>query len=78
MCYNIYSKTNNNPEPKEMFTMTTRKEFYEMLVENLTHDEFVNALGCEPADIQAFEYDFDTDVTWNMNLEYAYNAYIDN
>jgi len=58
--------------------MTTRKEFYEMLVENLTHDEFVNTLGCEPADIQAFEYDFDTDVTWNMALEYAYNAYIDN
>lgn len=58
--------------------MITRKEFYEMLVENLTHDEFVNALGCEPADIQVFEYNFETDVTWNMNLEYAYSIYIDN
>lgn len=54
----------------------TRKEFYEMLVEGLTYEEFVNALGCEPADIQAFEYNFDTDVTWNMYLEMAYDMYI--
>ena len=48
-----------------------------MLVEGLTHDEFVTIFGCEPADIQAFEYDFDTDVTWNENLEFAYDMYID-
>lgn len=59
-----------------MFTMTTRKDYYEMLVEGLNHDDFVRIFGCEPADIQALDYDFDTDVTWNMNLEYGYNAYI--
>lgn len=54
----------------------SRAEVYEMLVEGLTHDEFVTLFDCEPADIQALDYNFDTDVTWNIYFEMAYDMYI--
>ena len=56
----------------------TRAEFYEMLVYNLTTNEFTELFGRKPADIQALDYDFEVDVTWSMNLEMAYNLYINN
>lgn len=53
----------------------SRKEWYEMVVECLSECEFERLFGCEPADIQAFDYDFNK-VHWNMNLEYGYNEYV--
>ena len=52
----------------------SRQEFYENVVYSLTRDEFEECFGCAPADIQAFDYDFNK-VHWNANLEWAYNDY---
>ena len=53
----------------------SRKDYYEMAVESMSMDDFEYIFGCAPADIQAFDYDFNK-VHWNMNLEYAYNEYL--
>ncbi len=55
--------------------MTTRAEFYEVAVENMTETEFFRMFGVHPLDIMDFDYDFDN-VTWNASLEYYYNNYI--
>lgn len=54
----------------------TRAEYYEMLVECLAHSTFVRMFGCEPADINAFDYDFGN-VVWNLELECAYQEYLE-
>lgn len=54
-----------------------RKDFYEMCVESLNFEDFARIFGVDPVDIMDFDYDFDRDVTWNMNLEYAYNEFMD-
>lgn len=56
--------------------MMNRKDFYEALVDGFSTNEFVTYFGVEPADIMAFDYDFDK-VKWNQNLEIAYNEYCD-
>ena len=45
----------------------TRKEYYEMAVEVLTTEEFTQKFGFEPVDFE--------DLTWNFNLETAYNEF---
>lgn len=54
----------------------TRAEYYEMLVECLAHSTFVRMFECEPADINAFDYDFGN-VVWNLELECAYQEYLE-
>lgn len=46
----------------------TRREYYEMAVEVLTTEEFVQKFGFTPVDFE--------DLTWNFNLETAYNEYM--
>ena len=50
----------------------SRKEWYEMAVECLSESEFERLFVCKPADIQAFDYDFNK-MHWNAVFEYAYN-----
>lgn len=55
--------------------METRRDFYEGCVYAMSDADFERIFGVKPADVQALDYDFERDVTWNYNLEYAYNEY---
>ena len=46
----------------------TRKEYYKMVVNALTTEEFVKKFGFEPVDFQ--------ELVWEYNLETAYNEYM--
>ena len=54
--------------------MMNRKEFYEMLVDGFTADEFKMYFRVDPIDIMSFDYNFEN-VKWNFALETAYNEY---
>lgn len=46
----------------------TREEYYEMAKGVLSREEFIKMFGIEPVDFQ--------DLTWNYNLETAYNEFL--
>lgn len=46
----------------------TREEYYNMAVEVLTIEEFIQKFGFMPVDFE--------DLTWNFNLETAYNEFM--
>ena len=55
----------------------TRAEWYELAVQSLTEEFFEEYFGVKPIDIWALDYDFERDVTWCQNFEFAYQAYLD-
>jgi hypothetical protein len=50
----------------------SRKEWYEMVVESLTEQEFERLFGCKPLNIMDFDYNFNK-VHWSAIFEYLYN-----
>lgn len=54
----------------------SRKEWYEMVCDSMTAEEFEMMFATNYVDPLDFDYDFDKSVRWNFNLEYAYNEFI--